>query len=99
MRSVEKKLPVRARPDAWNARHSNCEKSPGIPQITWQQCHQIPCLRSRLSDERPCVLVLMGSLEDGTKKLIEVVAGKRESKLFWQALLADPKRRGLNFPA
>jgi len=52
-----------------------------------------------LSDERPCVLVLMGSLEDGTKKLIEVVAGKRESKLFWQALLADPKRRGLNFPA
>jgi len=53
----------------------------------------------RLTDDRPCVLVLMGSLEDGTKELIAVVAGQRESKLSWQALLADLKRRGLRFPA
>jgi putative transposase len=51
----------------------------------------------RLSEERPCVLVLMGSLEDGTKELIAVVAGQRESKLSWQALLVELKRRGLNF--
>ena len=53
----------------------------------------------RLSEDRPCVLVLMGSLEDGTKELIAVVAGQRESKLSWQTLLADLKRRGLSFPA
>lgn len=52
----------------------------------------------RLGDDRPCVLVLMGSLEDGTKELLAVVAGQRESKLSWQALLADLKRRGLLFP-
>jgi transposase-like protein len=52
----------------------------------------------RLGADRPCVLVLMGSLEDGTKELIAVVAGQRESKLSWQALLADLKRRGLLFP-
>ena len=52
----------------------------------------------RLGDDRPCVLVLLGSLEDGTKELIAVVAGQRESKLSWQALLAELKRRGLIFP-
>jgi transposase-like protein len=52
----------------------------------------------RLGDDRPCVLVLMGSLEDGTKELLAVVAGQRESQLSWQALLADLKRRGLLFP-
>lgn len=52
----------------------------------------------RLGDDRPCVLVLMGSLEDGTKELIAVVTGQRESKLSWQALLAELKRRGLLFP-
>lgn len=50
----------------------------------------------RLDDTaRPCVLVIMGALEDGTKELIAVVDGERESKLSWQALLSDLKRRGL----
>ena len=49
----------------------------------------------RLDDERSCILVLMGALEDGRKELIAVVDGHRESKLSWQELLADLKRRGL----
>lgn len=50
----------------------------------------------RLDDTaRPCVLVIMGALEDGTKELIAVVDGERESKLSWQALLSDLKKRGL----
>ena len=50
----------------------------------------------RLDDTaRPCVLVIMGALEDGTKELIAVVDGERESKLSWQALLSDLKARGL----
>jgi len=49
----------------------------------------------RLSEERPCILVIMGSLADGTKELVAVEDGQRESKLSWAALLSDLKRRGL----
>jgi hypothetical protein len=50
----------------------------------------------RLDDTaRPCVLILMGALENGVKELIAVVDGERESKLSWQALLSDLKKRGL----
>jgi putative transposase len=49
----------------------------------------------RLSDERPCVLVLMGALEDGTKELIAMIDGERESEQSWLALLIDVKSRGL----
>ena len=49
----------------------------------------------RLDDERSCILVLMGALEDGRKELIAVQDGYRESKESWKELLADLKRRGL----
>jgi transposase-like protein len=37
----------------------------------------------------------MGTLEDGTKELIAVHDGHRESKLSWQEVLRDLKERGL----
>jgi transposase-like protein len=49
----------------------------------------------RLSDDRPCALVLMGALEDGTKELIAMIDGERESEQSWLALLIDVKSRGL----
>jgi len=49
----------------------------------------------RLSDDRPCVLVLMGALEDGTKELIAMIDGQRESEQSWLELLLDAKSRGL----
>jgi len=49
----------------------------------------------RLSEERPCVLVIVGALEDGTKELVALVDGERESALSWKELLLDLKRRGL----
>lgn len=49
----------------------------------------------RLTPERPCMLVLMGALEDGTKELIAVYDGHRESKESWLEVLRDLKRRGL----
>lgn len=52
-------------------------------------------LRVRLSDEKPCVLVIMGALEDGTKELLAVYDGERESKLSWSEVLRDLKNRGL----
>lgn len=49
----------------------------------------------RLTPERPCMLVIMGALEDGTKELIAVYDGHRESKESWLEVLRDLKRRGL----
>jgi transposase-like protein len=49
----------------------------------------------RLTDDRPCVLVLMGALEDGTKELIAMIDGERESEQSWKQLLIDVKSRGL----
>ena len=52
----------------------------------------------RLTDDRPCVLVLMGATEDGQKELIAMVDGQRESEASWTALLLDLKDRGLSEP-
>ena len=52
----------------------------------------------RLSDDRPCVLVLMGATADGTKELIAMADGQRESEASWLALLLDAKDRGLADP-
>jgi transposase-like protein len=50
----------------------------------------------RLEEDRLCVLVLMGATEDGTKELIAVADGYRESEQSWSALLLDVKSRGLS---
>ncbi len=50
----------------------------------------------RLTDDRPCVLVLMGATDDGAKELIAMVDGQRESEQSWLELLLDAKTRGLS---
>lgn len=52
----------------------------------------------RLDDQRPCVLVIVGALADGTKELVGLYDGQRESKLSWKELLGDLKKRGLTTP-
>ena len=49
----------------------------------------------RLEDDRQCILVLMGATKDGTKELIALTDGHRESAQSWCELLLDVKRRGL----
>jgi len=52
----------------------------------------------RLEDtenKRQCFLILIGALDDGTKELIAVLDGYRESKLSWMELLSSLKERGL----
>ena len=58
----------------------------------------------RLTDDRPCVLVLMGATEDGRKELIALVDGQRESEASWLGVLLDLKGRAellafYDFPA
>lgn len=49
----------------------------------------------RLSDDRPCLLVLMGATQDVKKELIAMLDGQRESETSWTQLLLDLKDRGL----
>ena len=52
----------------------------------------------RLEDpgnDRQCILVIMGALEDGRKEMVAVLDGYRESKESWRGVLRDLKRRGL----
>ncbi len=49
----------------------------------------------RLDPARPCVLVIMGALEDGTKEIISIWDGERESKETWSSIMRSLKKRGL----
>jgi putative transposase len=52
----------------------------------------------RLEDDRLCTLVMLGVRPDGTKELIAVEDGYRESTESWAVLLRDLKRRGMRAP-
>jgi hypothetical protein len=55
--------------------------------------------RVRLEDDRLCTLVLIGVRVDGTKELVAVEDGYRESAESWTSVLRDLKRRGMRAPA
>lgn len=50
----------------------------------------------RFSDNRLCVLVIIGATEDGKKELLTVTSGYRESKESWRYVLNDLKNRGFS---
>ncbi|MFF7334959.1 IS256 family transposase [Streptomyces sp. NPDC008150] len=52
----------------------------------------------RLGQAHPCVLVLPGVRIDGTKELIALTEGLRESTESWADLLRDCRRRGMRDP-
>ena len=49
-------------------------------------------------DERLCVLVMVGVRTDGTKELVALADGYRESTESWAELLRDCRRRGMRAP-
>ncbi len=52
----------------------------------------------RLEDDRLCTLVMIGVRPDGTKELIAVEDGYRESAESWKTVLRDLKRWGMRPP-
>lgn len=54
--------------------------------------------RVRLEEDRLCTLVMIGVRPDGTKELVAVEDGYRESADSWATVLRDLKRRGLRAP-
>jgi putative transposase len=54
--------------------------------------------RVRLEQARLCCLVMVGVRADGTKELVAVADGERESTDSWAELLRDLRRRGMGAP-
>jgi transposase-like protein len=54
--------------------------------------------RIRLEEDRLCALVMIGVRPDGTKELIAIEDGYRESTESWAAVLRALKRRGMRAP-
>jgi transposase-like protein len=55
-------------------------------------------LKVRLTQDKVCLLVMIGVRADGTKELIALDDGHRESSESWADLLRDCKRRGMAAP-
>ena len=56
-------------------------------------------LKVRLEQDKVCLLVMIGVRADGTKELVALADGFRESSESWSDLLRDCKRRGMRAPA
>jgi putative transposase len=54
--------------------------------------------RVRLGQAHRCCLVIVGVRADGTKELVAVADGERESTESWAELLRDLRRRGMRAP-
>jgi len=55
-------------------------------------------LKVRLAQDKVCLLVVIGVRADGTKELVALADGFRESAESWADLLRDCKRRGMRAP-
>ncbi len=56
-------------------------------------------IKAGIADERACLLVVMGADVSGTKHLLAMEEGYRESKESWLEVLRRLKARGMNEPA
>jgi transposase-like protein len=54
--------------------------------------------RIRLEEDRLCALVIIGVRPDGTKELLAIEDGYRESTESWSSVLRDLRRRGMRAP-
>jgi transposase-like protein len=52
----------------------------------------------RLEEDRLCALVIIGVRPDGTKELLAIEDGYRESTESWSSVLRDLRRRGMRAP-
>jgi mutator family transposase len=53
----------------------------------------------QLEQDKVCLLVMIGARADGTKELVALTDGHRESSESWTDLLRDCKRRGMAMAA
>jgi transposase-like protein len=83
---------------AWQAEHERWmgRDLSGVDYVYWwvDGLH----FRIRLEEDRLCCLVIVGVRPDGSKELVAIADGYRESTESWAELLRDLKARGLVAP-
>ncbi len=71
----------------------------GLSQVDYVYCWADGIhVNIRLGEDKLCLLVLIGVRADGSKELITLADGYRESGESWADLLRDAKRRGMRAP-
>lgn len=84
--------------ESWQAEHAGWSERDlsSVDYVYWwvDGVH----FRIRLEEDRLCCLVIIGVRPDGTKELVAVADGYRESTESWADLLRDLKARGLGAP-
>src|SRR2546426_493668 len=55
-------------------------------------------VKAGLEREKAALLVIIGAMADGTKEVLAVTPGYRESTESWKTVFADLKQRGLDAP-
>jgi putative transposase len=55
-------------------------------------------VKAGLEKEKAALLVVVGARADGTKEVLAVECGQRESEASWSSILRDLKSRGMNGP-
>jgi putative transposase len=55
-------------------------------------------VKAGLEKDKAALLVMIGALPDGSKRVLAVESGHRESEASWSSLLRDLKERGMNCP-
>jgi len=55
-------------------------------------------VKAGLEREKACLLVVIAGMANGTKEILSVVSGYRESKESWKGVFADLQARGLEAP-
>ena len=93
---------TRGEPDAWQRACPVRRRGPGRRTVrkNGTASRSDPYHFSiRLGDQgRLCCLVIVGVRADGTKELVAVADGTRESTDDWAELLGDLRRRGMQAP-
>jgi putative transposase len=83
----------------WEAEHERfTQRSLRFHRYAYLFCDGVHVSVRLGEDDRLCLLVVIGVREDGTKELLAVEDGYRESTESWASVMRDLKHRGLNEP-
>jgi transposase-like protein len=84
--------------EAWQAEHATWSKR-DLTGVDYVYCWVDGIhFNIRLEEDRLCTLVMVGVRPDGTKELVALADGYRESSQSWAELLRDLRDRGLGAP-
>ncbi|HMY56334.1 MAG TPA: IS256 family transposase [Candidatus Obscuribacter sp.] len=83
--------------EKWNTELEEWKQRPISDDIVYLWVDGV-YVKAGLEKTKAALLVVLGAKSDGTKEILSVVAGHRESTESWAAVLRDLKARGMNCP-